>query len=59
MPVTRRLRIAAPTDPAFEHGIANIRRKMHLPDAFSPEIEATACTAAAMPQCRVFHYRGG
>lgn len=59
MSLTRRLRIATPTDPVLEYGIADIRRKMHLPDAFPPEVEATACTAAAMPQCRGFHYRGG
>ena len=59
MPVTRRLRIAASTDPAFEPGIAGLHRKMHLPDPFPPGVEAAARIAAAMPQCRVFHYREG
>ena len=47
MPITRRLRINAPTDPVLVQGLADIRRKMHLPDAFPPEVEAAAHDAAA------------
>lgn len=47
MPITRRLRINAPTDPVLVHGLAGIRRKMRLPDAFPPEVEAAAHDAAA------------
>ena len=47
MPITRRLRINVPTDPVLVQGLADIRRKMHLPDAFPPEVEAAARDAAA------------
>jgi exoribonuclease R len=47
MPITRRLRISAPTDPVLEQGLIDIRKKMHLPDAFPPEVEAAALDAAA------------
>ncbi|HEY8230840.1 MAG TPA: RNB domain-containing ribonuclease, partial [Rhodanobacteraceae bacterium] len=47
MPITRRLRINAPTDPVLVQGLADIRQKMHLPDAFPPEVEAAARDAAA------------
>ncbi len=47
MPITRRLRINAPTDPVLVQGLADIRRKMRLPDAFPPEVEAAAHDAAA------------
>ena len=47
MSITRRLRINAPTDPVLVQGLAEIRRKMHLPDAFPPEVEAAARDAAA------------
>jgi exoribonuclease R len=47
MPITRRLRINAPSDPVLVQGLADIRRKMHLPDAFPSEVEAEARDAAA------------
>lgn len=47
MPITRRLRITAPTNPVLVQGLADIRRKMHLPDTFPPEVEAAASAAAA------------
>ena len=47
MPITRRLRINAPTDPVLVQGLADIRQKMHLPNAFPPEVEAAARDAAA------------
>jgi exoribonuclease R len=47
MPVTRRLRITAPSNPVLVNGLAAIRQAMHLPDAFPPEVEATARAAAA------------
>lgn len=47
MPITRRLRINAPTDPVLVQGLAGIRRQMHLPDVFPPEVEAAARAAAA------------
>ena len=47
MPITRRLRINAPTDPVQVQGLADIRRAMRLPDAFPPEVEAEARDAAA------------
>ncbi|HKT41320.1 MAG TPA: RNB domain-containing ribonuclease [Rhodanobacteraceae bacterium] len=47
MPITRRLRINAPTDPVLVQGLAAIRAKMHLPDAFPSEVEAAARDAAA------------
>jgi exoribonuclease R len=47
MPITRRLRINAPTDPDLVQGLADIRQKMRLPDAFPPEVEAAARAAAA------------
>jgi len=47
MPMTRRLRITAPTDPVLVQGLADIRQKMHLPDAFPPEVESAARDAAA------------
>jgi exoribonuclease R len=50
MPITRRLRINAPGDPVLTQGLAGIRRKMHLPDAFPPEVEAEARNAAAHPK---------
>lgn len=46
MPITRRLRIIAPTNPALVDGLAAIRHAMHLPDAFPPEVEAEAHAAA-------------
>ncbi|HEX5354101.1 MAG TPA: RNB domain-containing ribonuclease [Rhodanobacteraceae bacterium] len=46
MPTTRRLRINAPDDPVLEQGLGVIRRKMHLADAFPPEVEAGARNAA-------------
>jgi exoribonuclease R len=47
MPVTRRLRINAPSDPVLTQGLADIRGRMRLPDAFPPEVEAAARDAAA------------
>ncbi|WIG55729.1 MAG: 3'-to-5' exoribonuclease RNase R [Rhodanobacteraceae bacterium] len=47
MPITRRLRINAPADPVLEQGLTDIRKKMHLPNAFPPEVEAAARDAAA------------
>lgn len=47
MPITRRLRINAPTNPVLVQGLAAIRANMHLPDAFPPEVEAAARDAAA------------
>lgn len=47
MPITRRLRINAPTNPALVNGLASIRQTMHLPDAFPPEVETAAREAAA------------
>ncbi|WHZ18850.1 MAG: 3'-to-5' exoribonuclease RNase R [Rhodanobacteraceae bacterium] len=47
MPITRRLRISAPDDPALTQGLAAIRRKLHLDDAFPPAVEAEARDAAA------------
>ncbi|TAN02588.1 MAG: RNB domain-containing ribonuclease [Rhodanobacteraceae bacterium] len=47
MPITRRLRVTAPTNPILIQGLADIRRTMHLPDAFPPEVEAAARDAAA------------
>jgi exoribonuclease R len=47
MPITRRLRVTAPTNPVLVQGLADIRQKMHLPDAFPPEVEAEARNAAA------------
>lgn len=47
MPITRRLRISAPSDPTLEQGLTDIRSKMHLPDAFPPEVEAAARDATA------------
>ncbi|HEX7369351.1 MAG TPA: RNB domain-containing ribonuclease [Rhodanobacteraceae bacterium] len=47
MPITRRLKVTAPTDPVLENGLAAIRHAMHLPDAFPPEVEAAAREAAA------------
>jgi exoribonuclease R len=46
MSATRRLRITAPDDPVLAQGLADIRRNMHLDDAFSPEVEAAATEAA-------------
>ena len=46
MPITRRLRINAASDPVLTQGLADIRRRMHLPDAFPPEVEAEARNAA-------------
>jgi exoribonuclease R len=50
MPITRRLRITAPTSPALVQGLADIRQKLHLPDAFPPAVEAEARDAAAKVQ---------
>lgn len=50
MPITRRLRITAPTNPVLVNGLAAIRQSMHLPDAFPPEVEAAARDAAANVQ---------
>ena len=47
MPITRRLRINAPDDAALVQGLADIRGKMRLPDAFPPEVEAAARDTAA------------
>ena len=47
MPLTRRLRITAPSNPLLVDGLAAIRQAMHLPDAFPPEVEAAARDAAA------------
>jgi exoribonuclease R len=47
MPITRRLRINAPSDPVLTQGLADIRGQMHLSDAFTPEVEAAARDAAA------------
>src|SRR6185312_14095370 len=47
MPITRRLRINAPSDPVLTQGVADIRRKMRLPDAFPPEVEVAAQETAA------------
>ncbi|MGH8182975.1 MAG: RNB domain-containing ribonuclease [Rhodanobacteraceae bacterium] len=47
MPITRRLRVTAPTNPVLVNGLASIRQTMHLPDAFPPEVEAAARDAAA------------
>jgi exoribonuclease R len=47
MPITRRLRINAPDDPALTQGLLDIRRQMHLDDAFPAEVEAAARDAAA------------
>lgn len=47
MPITRRLRVSAPDDPVLTQGLAAIRQKMRLPDAFPPEVEAEASAAAA------------
>jgi exoribonuclease R len=47
MPVTRRLRINAPSDPVLTQGRADIRGRMRLPDAFPPGVEAAARDAAA------------
>ncbi|MBS0382941.1 MAG: RNB domain-containing ribonuclease [Proteobacteria bacterium] len=46
MPITRRLRITAPTNPVLVNGLASIRQAMHVPDAFPPEVEAAARDAA-------------
>lgn len=47
MPLTRRLQVNPPDDPALLLGLADIRREMRLDDAFPPEVEAEARTAAA------------
>lgn len=47
MPITRRLRINAPTNPLLVQGLAEIRREMRLPDAFPPEVDAEARDAAS------------
>lgn len=47
MPITRRLRITSPADPALAQGLVDIRRKMRLADAFPPEVEAAAHAAIA------------
>lgn len=47
MPITRRLRVTAPTNPVLVQGLADIRRAMHLPDTFPPGVEAAAKDAAA------------
>ncbi|HET7930751.1 MAG TPA: RNB domain-containing ribonuclease [Rhodanobacteraceae bacterium] len=47
MPITRRLQVHAPTNPLLVQGLADIRREMHLDDAFPPEVEAEAREAAA------------
>ena len=47
MPITRRLRINAPSDPTLMQGLADIRAQMHLPDAFPPDVESAAQDAAA------------
>lgn len=47
MPITRRLRVTAPTNPVLVGGLASIRQAMHLPDAFQAEVEAEARNAAA------------
>ena len=53
MPITRRLSITAPTNPALVNGLAAIRQALHLPDAFPPEVEAEARAAAANVQLPV------
>ena len=50
MPITRRLRVSAPDDPALTQGLAAIRRKMRLDDVFPPAVEAEARAAAANVQ---------
>lgn len=47
MPLTRRLRITAPSNPLLINGLADIRQAMHLPDGFPREVEAAAQDAAA------------
>lgn len=50
MPITRRLKITAPTNPVLVQGFAAIRRSQHLPDAFPDAVEAAAREAAAHPR---------
>lgn len=50
MPITRRLKITAPTNPVLVQGLADIRRSQHLPDAFPADVEAAAKEAAANPR---------
>ena len=47
MPITRYLRVNAPGDPALVQHLADIRRQMHLQDAFPPDVEAEARDAVA------------
>jgi exoribonuclease R len=47
MPLTRRLQVSTPGDPALVQGLAEVRREMHLADGFPPEVEAEARAAAA------------
>lgn len=50
MPITRRLKITAPTNPVLVRGLADIRRSQQLPDAFPESVEAAAHKAAANPR---------
>jgi exoribonuclease R len=47
MPLTRRLQVSTPGDPALVQGLAEVRREMHLDDAFPDDVEAEAHAAAA------------
>lgn len=47
MPITRRLQVNTPDDPALTQGLADIRQAMHLDDAFPDAVEAEARDAAA------------
>jgi exoribonuclease R len=48
---TPRIHVSAqPGDFTFEQGIARIQRELQLPQAFPPEVEATAARAAAVPR---------
>lgn len=50
MPLTRRLQVSTPGDPALVQGLAEVRREMHLDDAFPDDVEAEARAAAADPK---------
>lgn len=47
MPITRRLRINAPDDPALTQGLTDIRRQLRLDDVFPAAVEDEARDAAA------------
>ncbi|HET9819262.1 MAG TPA: RNB domain-containing ribonuclease [Rhodanobacteraceae bacterium] len=50
MPVTRRVNVKVPGNPALVQGLATIRQEMHLTDTFPPEVEAAARDAVASRQ---------